>query len=306
MVDDSPVRYQSDEEDSGRWSAFPFRAGDIVISTRSKSGTTWMQMICALLVFRSPELPVPLIELSPWLDWLGAPQDEVFARLAAQQHRRVIKTHTPLDGLPLDPRATFILVGRHPLDMAVSLYHQGNNLDRARISQLTGRPSSGDHATPRPPLHEWLVGWIDHDASPREEMDSLPGVLWHLSDAWSRRLEPNIVLVHYDDLCADLDGSMRNIARRLGISVPDEAWPELVSAARFEQMRARAEALAPDAGHVMKDRTRFFRRGSSGAGREVLSAAELAHYEARTKAMVPDDLWTWLHRAPPWSAGPDE
>ena len=45
-----PQRYESDDEDSARWIGFPFRAGDIVISTRSKSGTTWMQMICALLV----------------------------------------------------------------------------------------------------------------------------------------------------------------------------------------------------------------------------------------------------------------
>jgi hypothetical protein len=306
MVDDSPVRYQSDEEDSGRWSGFPFRAGDIVISTRSKSGTTWMQMICALLVFQTPELPVPLIELSPWLDWLGVPRDEAVARLAAQEHRRVIKTHTPLDGLPLDARATFIVVGRHPLDMAVSLYHQGNNLDRVRISELTGRPPSRDHATARPPLQDWLVAWIDHDADPRQELDSLPGVLWHLSDAWARRHEPNIVLVHFDDLCADLDGSMRNIATRLDLSVPDDRWTTLVDAAGFEQMRARAEVLAPDVGGVMKDRTRFFRRGSSGAGREELSVADLAHYEAHTKAMVPADLWMWLHRDPPLVGRTDE
>ena len=50
---DAPVRYRSDDEDSGRWSGFPFRDGDIVISTRSKSGTTWMQMICALLIFQT-------------------------------------------------------------------------------------------------------------------------------------------------------------------------------------------------------------------------------------------------------------
>jgi len=292
------VRYQSDEEDSRRWSGFPFRAGDIVISTRSKSGTTWMQMICALLVFQTPKLPVPLIELSPWLDWLGTPRDEVFARLAAQEHRRVIKTHTPLDGLPLDARAIFIVVGRHPLDMAVSLYHQGNNLDRVRISELTGRPSSREHATARPPLHDWLVRWIDHDADPRDELDSLPGVFWHLSDAWSRRHEANVVLVHYDDLCADLDGSMRNIATRLDVAVPQERWPGLVDAAGFDQMRARADLLAPDSGGVMKDRVRFFRRGSSGAGREVLSEAELAHYEARTKSLLPADLWAWLHREP--------
>ena len=47
-------------------------------------------------------------------------QEEVYARLDAQDHRRVIKTHTPLDGIPLDARATYVVVARHPLDMAVS------------------------------------------------------------------------------------------------------------------------------------------------------------------------------------------
>jgi aryl sulfotransferase len=95
-----PVRYRSDEEDSARWIGFPFREGDIVISTRSKTGTTWVQMICALLIFQTPELPEPLGRLSPWLDHLITPREEAYARLDRQQHRRFIKTHTPLDGIP--------------------------------------------------------------------------------------------------------------------------------------------------------------------------------------------------------------
>lgn len=129
----TPFRYQSPEEDSARWLGFPFRDGDIVISTRSKTGTTWVQMICALLIFQTPKPPAPLAGLSPWLDHLIAPRDQVHARLAAQQHRRFIKTHTPLDGIPFDARATYIVTGRHPLDMAVSLYHQSGNIDRARV-----------------------------------------------------------------------------------------------------------------------------------------------------------------------------
>ena len=78
---DAPVRYQSSEEDSARWEGFPFRAGDIVISTRSKSGTTWMQMICALLVFQTPRPTARLAQLSPWLDWLVRPRGEVIAQL---------------------------------------------------------------------------------------------------------------------------------------------------------------------------------------------------------------------------------
>jgi hypothetical protein len=264
---EAPFRYRSSDEDSARWLDFPFRDGDIVISTRSKSGTTWMQMICALLVLGTPELPAPLARLSPWLDWLVEPRDEVFGRLAAQPHRRFIKTHTPLDGVPIDPRVSYVVVARHPLDAAVSLW-----------------------------LREWLPQWIDQDVDPRDELDSLPGVLWHLTDAWARRDQPNVILVHYDDLRADLAGQMRRLADRLGVTVPERRWPELVEAATFTRMRARAEDLAPDPSGVFRDRKAFFRRGGSGQGRELLAEAELARYQARTAALAPPDLLAWLHR----------
>jgi aryl sulfotransferase len=289
-------RYRSADEDSARWVGFPFRQGNIVTSTRSKSGTTWMQMIAALLVFQTPDLPRPLSELSPWLDWLIAPQNEVYAGLAEQQHRRFIKTHTPLDGIPLDARATYIVVARHPLDAAVSLYHQGANLDRERIRALTGQRESTASVSPRPSLHDWLLAWVDDPARPQDQLDSLPGVLWHLSDAWARRDEPNVVLVHYDDLVNDLEGEMRRFAALLGITVPGEIWPDLVAAATFESMRARARRVAPDPSGVLKDNAAFFRRGTSGAGREVLTNDEMARYHARTAQLAPPELLAWLHR----------
>ncbi len=282
--------YTSPDEDSARWWDFPFRPGDIVVSTRSKSGTTWVQMICLLLVFGTPELPDHLGALSPWLDHLVRPKGEVFARLGAQTQRRVIKTHTPLDGVPLQPRATYIVVGRHPLDTAVSLYHHTNNIDRRRMAELTGQPEAV--RPPRPPLHEWLVGFVGWEGDPREWLDTLPGVMLHLSDAWARRREPNIVLVHYDDLVTDLSGSMRRLAGVLGIPVDEERWPALVHAATFDSMRASASA--PDTLGVLKDPAAFFRRGTSGEGRALLTADELAHYRARVATLAPADLLAWL------------
>lgn len=260
------MRYQASDEDSARWEGFVFRPGDIVISTRSKSGTTWMQMICALLIFQTPDLPAPLARLSPWLDWLIKPREQVFARLEAQEHRRFIKTHTPLDGIPLSPLATYIVVGRHPLDLAVSLYHQGANIDRARLRELTGVPPE----QPRPdrparlPLREWLLRWIDSQDRPTDSTDSLPGVMWHISDAWARRADPGlsgprVLLVHYDELSADLEGQMRWLAGQLGIDVPQDRWPALVRAATFESMRANAVTQAPNQAGVLKDPAAFFR-----------------------------------------------
>jgi aryl sulfotransferase len=287
-------RYQSPDEDSARWLGFPFRDGDIVISTRSKTGTTWVQMICALLIFQAPELPAPLAELSPWLDHLIEPRADVYAQLAAQQHRRFVKTHTPLDGIPLDPRATYIVTARHPLDMFVSLYHQSDNIDRARLRQLTSQPEPTEPPRPRRPLHDRLLQWIADDDDPRAYPDSLPGLLSHLSDAWARRDAPNVLLVHYADLSADLEGQMRHLAGRLGIVVPEGTWPGLVQAATFEGMRSRADRLVPTAG-LFKSNAAFFRRGTSGAGREILSDDEIAGYYARAAQLAPADLLAWLH-----------
>jgi len=90
-----------------------------------------------------------------WLDWLANPRDDVCAHLSAQAHRRFIKTHTPLDGLPCDERVTYIVVARHPLDMAVSLYHQGDNLNRQRLRELTGQPAAPTTDLPQPTLPQW-------------------------------------------------------------------------------------------------------------------------------------------------------
>ncbi len=236
------------------------------------------------------------MQLSPWLDWLVAPLEEVLERLEAQDHRRFIKTHTPLDGLPLDERATFIVVARHPLDLAVSLYHQGDNLDRDRIRRMVGGAEPLSPPAPRPPITEWLRAWIEWDGPPAERLDSLPGVMWHLSEAWARRQDDNIVLVHYDDLIDDLEAEMGRLAAVLDLPVGDEELSELAGTASFEAMRAQSDLLTPDPGGVLKSRTAFFRRGTSGAGAEILSATDLARYDRRARDLAPSELLTWLHR----------
>lgn len=288
-----PVRYRSHDEDSGRWIGFPFRPGDIVISTRSKCGTTWMQMICALLVFGSRDLPAPLRELSPWLDWTVAPRDEVWGDLERQQHRRFIKSHTPLDGIPVVPSVTYVVVAREPIDAAVSLHHQGANLDRRLIAELTGQP---DASSRRPPLRDWLQDWMEWDGDPGDRLDSLVGTIAHLDDAF-RRDDPNIVLVHYDDLLDDLEGEMQRLASVLSIDVPEARWPGLVEAAGFDAMRARPELSVPGPPGVLRDPAAFFRRGSSGEAAALLDHGDLSRYEQRLTALASPGLRTWLRDA---------
>jgi aryl sulfotransferase len=253
-----------------RWAHFPFRQGDIVICAPPKSGTTWVQMICALLIFQTSDLPAPLPELSPWLDKPEDARSRLFPQLAAQEHRRFIKAHLPLDKIAIDSRATYIVVARHPLDVLLSLHHI-NGLRR-----------------PQPPLRE-LLPKVINGKSPQK---GLPGLMHYWSVAWARRDEPNVVLLRYEDLVADLAGQMRSLAARLDITVPETTWPGLVKAATFEQMRAAADQIQPMPN--LKDPAEFFWKGKPGSARALLTDDDLARYDERAAQLAPADLLAWL------------
>jgi len=107
-----------------------------------------------------------------------------------------------------------------------------------------------------------------------------------------------VVLVHYDELSDDLAGRMRRLAGTLGISVPEHRWPELVEAATFGAMKRHADRLAPDPVGVLKDKSSFFRRGTSGE-RRALPPTILSRYRARASELAPPDLLQWLHGGRP-------
>jgi hypothetical protein len=197
----------------------------------------------------------------------------------------------------MDPRAMYVVVARQPLDMAVSLYHQGDNIDRVRLRELTGAAEPDQPQQDRPPVRDWLLRWIDRDVSPVESLDSLPGVVHHVADAWARReTRPNVILVHYSDLSADLDGEMRRVAAALDFSPPGSRWDELVAAASFAAMREQADSVVPNRLGVLKDPAAFFRRGSSGAGRELLTDSEYHHYVERLGTLADEEVVGWLNR----------
>ena len=120
----------------------------------------------------------------------------------------------------------------------------------------------------------------------------------HQCVAWDRRDRRNVLLVHYDDLSRDLAAEMRRIAYRLRIGVPPDTWPVLVQAATFDHMRASAHETVPDPSGVLKDESAFYRQGTSGGGRQLLSDDEYAAYQERVAKMAPPDLLLWLHHDP--------
>ena len=119
----------------------------------------------------------------------------------------------------------------------------------------------------------------------------------HISTFWAVRDRSNVLLLHYDELQADLDGQMRRVSSRLGIPVDEARWPALVDAATFDQMRANADRVAPDTSNaIWQDNQQFFHRGTSGQWRTLLDDRGVERYFARVAQLAPDDLARWLHR----------
>jgi len=299
-------RYQGFMADSARWERFTFRPDDVVISTPSKCGTTWMQTIVGMLLLDRIDLGAPISTISPWLDMLIRSDDEVFGILERQSHRRFMKTHTPLDGVPRHESVTYIAVVRHPLDVALSDRDHSENMREDHLVDLRvaasgpAGPGLPDRESPPDDPGEFLRWFIDNEETPTGSgPNGLHDYCQQIRTYWDARQAPNVHLFHYADMSADLDGEMRRVAAALGVPIDQELWPGFVEAAGFTSMRSRAADTAPDA-HMglWVSPERFFRAGGTRDWASLLSLQDIAHFEERLRELAGDAVdWATLGRA---------
>jgi Sulfotransferase domain len=226
---------------------------------------------------------------------------EVRATYANQAHRRFIKTHTPVDGLPLRDDVTYIVVGRDPRDVSISMERHMVNMDMDRFLELRAHAVGSDDLAELPPR-------TPPSGDPRErfrtfvEVDTLGGpttlasLLHHLSTAWERRKAPNVALFHYADYQVDLPGEMVRLAAALGMEFAESRIVVLAAEASLERMRARADEIVPSASlGIWRNTTAFLRAGASGQWQERVTEDDIARYEQRVASLVPPDLAAWAH-----------
>jgi aryl sulfotransferase len=247
-----------------------------------------MQTIVASLLWPKGDAPGPVMFLSPWLDANFDPLDEIVARLDAQQHRRFIKTHTPVDGIPLFDDASYVFVARDGRDAFMSYC---NHLERFRgdvrvelnrAAELQGLPLmpewDGD-------VHGLFGRWLATNP-----------FFHHIETFWERRDRPNVLLGHFADLKADLEGQMRRVAAFLDLDIPDARWPSLVGRCTFGSMRGRASEIGSFERRFDGGGDSFFFKGTNGRWREVLTSEERDAYDARAASVLSADALAWLQR----------
>jgi aryl sulfotransferase len=302
--------YRNHHLDSTRWDPYRPRAGDIVISTSIKSGTTWTQSIVRQLIVHAMQqagvedpahFPAPDNGSSLWPDarW-GAPLDELYTRMEAQQHRRFLKTHLALDGLPFYPQVKYLVVGRDPRDVFMSLWNHYAAYTDYFYALLNDDPARPGDPCPCCPanIHDfwalWIArGWFDW------EQEGYPfwGNLHHNQSWWDHRGLDNILFLHYADMLAGPAGEIRRIAQFLDIEIEDQEIAGVVAHTSLAVMRGRAATAGETRDRPETFRggaNTFFYQGVNGRWRAVLNAAELALYEQTRDRVLSPDCARWL------------
>jgi aryl sulfotransferase len=284
--------------DSAAWDGFPMRPDDIVISTYPKCGTTWTQRIVGMLVFGSAD-PFPVQDSSPWPDFRMPPPGAMLGLAQSQTHRRFLKSHLPFDALPYYEGVKYIHVARDGRDAAMSFFnHKANYSDEsiarfAEISDADPRFGDGDtfESSPQDPVAHF-AGWVD---GPEDHLGDVGAGYFAMEQSfWVARREPNVLLVHYNDMKADLAGEMRRIAEFLEIDVADDVFAEMVEAAGFSAMKAAADQLLPGASGIWKGGGRtFVNKGTNGRWQGVVDPADLARYDAKVAQEFSPALAAW-------------
>ena len=129
--------------------------------------------------------------------------------LESQTHRRFVKTHTPLDGVPYFVRCEYFVVYRDPKDVYFSVRnHLLNMLNPPEIAPLANDPREGFRA--------WLEAPFEPGVG---EQRSLEAFIQHFLSYWDYRHLKNFHFFHYADMKRDLHASVCRIADILKIDI---------------------------------------------------------------------------------------
>ncbi|HEX2817426.1 MAG TPA: sulfotransferase domain-containing protein, partial [Phenylobacterium sp.] len=115
----------------------------------------------------------------------------------------------------------------------------------------------------------------------------------HTQGWWDARHLPNVLMVHFANLKADLLGQVRRIAAFLNVAPSEETLARIVDHCEIGYMREQARpAMAESAWTEGADT--FFHNGTNGRWRDVLTPEEIARCDALAARRLSADCAHWL------------
>jgi hypothetical protein len=276
-----------------------WRDGDIVVSVPVKSGTTWtMNIVHQLRSGGDPDLQDVYVEV-PWLELVPAPgvtREQRLAKFAAMPRgrRRAFKTHSPPGLLPYQKPGggrkdvRYVVVARSP-DEALASMH----------------PFAHAHT------HAWFDLWkLPREAFCKPSFASFydevardlfpPSLFGFVAAWWPLRHAKNVLLLHFSDMKADHEGSVRKIARFLGFRPTAKQWPRILEYTSFAWMKAHESKfeLRTVGAVPILDSGAMVRKGKVGAANDdgVTSAISADVARIGREILKDDAALEWFYR----------
>jgi aryl sulfotransferase len=249
-----------------------------------------MQQIVSQMIFLGkPDINVA--EMSPWVDLRVPPKEVKLPAIEAQTHRRFLKTHLPVDALNFSPKAKYLYIARDGRDVVWSLFNHWSTANQGWYAALNETPGLVGDPIPRPPedvLTFWKQ-WLENDGEPFWSFWENIKTLWAIKDL------PNVMFIHFNDLKADMEGEMKNMAKFLEIDIPEDKWPTIVEHCTFTYMKDNAASCVPLGGAFWEGgASTFIHKGTNGRWVDVLSEDDSKAYEKMAEEKLGKECADWL------------
>lgn len=274
------------------------RDGDIWISVPVKSGTNWTMNIVHQLLTGGDDTFDSIYRVVSWPEFTERPDqplNEVLDRIDAipTDQRRPFKTHSPPPDTPFieagdGKDVKYIVVLRSPEEALVSFKIF---LDR-HTDDFYGLWHVPRAALTRPDF----PAFYEEVVTP----NGMQGMVFgFLAQWWPLRHQPNVLMMHFTDMKQDLAGTVRKIARFLGISPSETDWPKIEEHASFAWMKKNESKFEthPYAPVQLLEPGSMIRKGQAGAAREDGMTDEISAHlrDVGSKILTDEAAIRWLY-----------
>jgi hypothetical protein len=226
---------------------FEIRPDDIFIATFPKSGTTLMQMIVYQLTTDGRMDFLHINKVCPWIEIAFERNEMAFVERLASP--RSFKTHLTPDKLRIET-GRYIYILRDVRDVIVSAYHH---------NRLLGVDVTLDQTT------EQFLKAADNPHQPSH----WPSWFAFVESWWQHRDRPNVLFVSYEAMVTDLEGTIRQVARFLGVDLREEDMPRILERCSLAFMKQHQDKFDPRLQAVLPDTQGFIRQGKAGSGGQL-------------------------------------
>jgi len=247
---------------------FVSREDDVWVITHPKSGTTWTQemvwLICNDCDFETA-LSKKLIDRSPFFEFgvFWPERANGLERIEKAASPRILKSHLHASLLPTDVLSSqeggkgpkIIYTMRNPKSVCLSYFHHTKAFDA-----YTGS------------MEEFAESFMDGS------------VIWspyaaHVKNYHKLQDNPNVLILTYEEMCADLPSTILRMATFLGKTLSAETVTKLASHLSFDEMKGNAAVVGGQVDrlnecekiHGVKTGFQFLREGKADGFRREFS-----------------------------------